>query len=154
MARQAEKSLVKSNAAKIDFLRKAALGINALFILVRLVWCYNSTSRKTWFLYIMTNIVAGMIQVNLEKLGRPRYAADGSLKSAGEDLGQAGVTEYLTDIIYMTWIIYFCVALITDYAWLLFFTVMGRCKSEWSHLLTIHRFRYTQGSKLGLCFSR
>ena len=126
MARQAEKTQAKSNVAKIAFLRKAAVGVNALFIVVRLLLCYKSTTKKTFFLYIITNIAAGLIQYNLERLGSPRYSADGSLRSAGEDLNQAGLTEYLTDIVYLTWIVYVTVALITDYGWLLFLAVSSQ----------------------------
>lgn len=144
MARQAEKTLAKSNVAKIAVLRKAAVAVNALFIVVRLLLCYRSTTKKTWFMYIITNIVASLIHSNLEKLGSPRYAADGSLKSAGEDLGQSGLTEYLTDIVYITWIIYILVALITDYAWLLYFSV--RSSSCW----TDNRSLYTLAQRHGL----
>lgn len=123
MARQAEKQLAKTNLAKIALLRNLSIGVNTLFVLVRLVWCYRSTSKKTWFMYIITNIVASMVHSQLAMMGSPKYAADGSLKSAGEDLGQAGLTEYLTDLVYVTWIIYVLVALITDYAWLFYFVV-------------------------------
>lgn len=120
MARQAEKQLAKNNVAKIALLRNLAIGVNAIFVLVRLVWCFRSTTKKTWFFYIITNIIACMIHTQLSTMGSPKYAADGSLKSSGEDLAQSGLTEYLTDIVYVTWIIYVLVALITDYAWLLY----------------------------------
>lgn len=123
MARQAEKQLAKANRAKIIFLRNAAVGVNAVFVLIRLLWCYRSTSKKTWFLYVFTNIFACMIHNQLSLMGSPKYNADGTLKSSGEDLAQSGLTEYLTDIVYMTWIIYVLVALVTDYAWLLYLAV-------------------------------
>lgn len=123
MARQAEKQLAKNNVTKIAFLRNSSLGVNAFFVLVRLIWCYRSTTKKTWFLYITTNLVASLIHFQLAAMGSPKFSADGSLKSAGEDLSQAGLTEYLTDIVYMTWIIYVLVAAVTDYAWLLYLAV-------------------------------
>ena len=123
MARQAEKQLAKANVAKIALLRNAAIAVNVIFVLVRLVWCFKSTTKKTWFLYIITNIFACVIHNQLNLMGAPKYNADGSLKSAGEDLAQGGLIEYSTDIVYMTWIIYVLVALITDYAWLLYLAV-------------------------------
>lgn len=130
MARQAEKQLAKNNVAKIAFLRKLALGVNAVFVLIRLVWCFKSTSKKTWFLYILTNIVACTIHSKLASMGSPKFLADGSLRSAGEDLSQAGLTEYLTDIVYMTWIIYVLVALVTDYAWLFYLAVSDSFRGQ------------------------
>ncbi|CCG82865.1 Meiotically up-regulated gene 69 protein [Taphrina deformans PYCC 5710] len=112
MARQAEKQLAKSNVAKITLLRNLAIGVNAVFVLIRLIWCYKSTSKKTWFMYVATNIVASLVHSQLVTMGSPRYAADGSLKSSGEDLGQAGLTEYLTDLVYITWIIYILVKVV------------------------------------------
>lgn len=129
MARQAEKQLAKNNVAKITLLRNVAIGVNATFILIRLLWCYKSTTKKTWFMYIITNIVASMIHRQLSAMGSPKFDADGSLRSSGEDLGQAGLTEYLTDIVYMTWIVYILVALITDYAWLLYLAVSQQHKA-------------------------
>lgn len=123
MARQAEKQLANTNAVKIQNMRKAAIAVNVLFILIRLVWYYGTTSKKTWFMYIVTNIAATLIQLQLENIGMPRFAEDGQLISAGEDLGQKGLTEYLFDIVYMTWIVYTLVAVITDYAWLMYLAI-------------------------------
>jgi hypothetical protein len=123
MARQAEKQLAKDNTAKIALLRRGAISVNLIFVLVRFIYCRASTTKKTYFLYLLTNAIACTIQLQLEKLGSPTFNSDGSLRSAGGDLGQAGVTEYLTDIVYMTWIVYLLVALITDYAWLLYLAV-------------------------------
>lgn len=142
MARQAEKQLARTNLAKIALLRNLSIGVNTLFVLVRLVWCYRSTSKKTWFMYIITNIVASMVHSQLATMGSPKYAADGSLKSAGEDLGQAGLTEYLTDLVYVTWIIYALVALITDYAWL-FYLVVSSTDTTTCKALISQRFPST-----------
>ena len=123
MARQAEKQLATANAVKIQNMRKAAVAVNVLFVVVRLVWYYRTTTKKTWFMYVTTNIAATLVQLQLEKIGMPRFTGDGTLVSAGEDLAQQGLTEYLFDIIYMTWIVYTLVAVVTDYAWLLYFAI-------------------------------
>lgn len=150
MARQAEKQLAKSNVTKIAFLRNAALGVNVIFVLVRLVWCFRSTTKKTWFLYIVTNIVACMIHFQLVSMGTPKFTTDGSLRSAGEDLSQAGLTEYLTDIVYMTWIIYALVACVTDYAWLLYLAVSG-LPFVFVHMAHHRRYQATLSSRAGQC---
>ncbi|ORY81583.1 hypothetical protein BCR37DRAFT_380474 [Protomyces lactucae-debilis] len=125
MARQAEKQLAKDNTAKIALLRRGAVAVNVLFIVIRLIYCRASSTKKTYFLYLLTNLVAGTIQLQLERIGSPTFNSDGSLRSSGGDLGQAGVTEYLTDIVYMTWIVYLLVTFITDYAWLFYLAIPG-----------------------------
>ncbi|BFZ56499.1 hypothetical protein PYCC9005_003546 [Savitreella phatthalungensis] len=123
MARQAEKQLAKNNATKIAGMRKIAACINLAFILIRLVWQYGSTNKKTFALYFLTNIVAIGVQLQLERIGKPCFAPDGTLLSPGDDLSQAGVTEYLFDFIYLTWIVFALVAAVTDYAWTLYLLI-------------------------------
>ena len=36
-------------------------------------------------------------------MGQPRLSATGILESAGDDLSQAGLTQYMQDVIFVTW---------------------------------------------------
>ena len=36
-------------------------------------------------------------------MGAPRYSPSGALTSAGDDLSQAGLTQYMQDVVYVTW---------------------------------------------------
>ena len=44
-----------------------------------------------------------MIEVWLEKIGRPTTASNGELKRSGEDLSAKGLTEYMWDVLYWSW---------------------------------------------------
>jgi len=54
-------------------------------------------------------------------MGRPRYQ-EGQLLRAGADLNQAGVTEYMFDIIYISWFV-LVLSVVTNLAWFLYLSV-------------------------------
>ena len=58
-----------------------------------------------------------MIEYYLDVLGRPEYTPAGELKRAGEDLAAKGVTEYLWDVVYATWICLGLVGVAGEWAW-------------------------------------
>lgn len=124
MAQGATKRQIVENARKLQQLRIAAALVNLLFVLLRLVLRYASTSKKTFVLYVFSMVVAVMLQLQLEVMGRASYGKTGNLLSAGEDLLQSGTIEYICDILYLTWIIYILVAFVTDYAWILYLSVI------------------------------
>ena len=64
-----------------------------------------------------------MIEFWLEKIGKPRYARDGELKRAGEDLEAKGLTEYLWDVLYWSWGCTALAALFGDRAWWMWATI-------------------------------
>jgi len=74
-------------------------------------------------MYLLTAGLAGWLQFQLESVGRPKYDGRGALISAGSDLGQAGLTEYMFDVVYLTWGIQLLVAFTTTHAWWLYLIV-------------------------------
>ena len=64
-----------------------------------------------------------MLEFYLDRLGRPSYATDGSLRRAGEDLDAKGLTEFMWDIVYWTWINIVLVILLGNSAWWLYLVV-------------------------------
>lgn len=76
-------------------------------------------------MYFLSAALAGWVQFQLEFVGRPTFDEKGGVITTGSDLGQAGTTEYLFDILYMTWGIQLLVAFTTTYAWLLYFLVFS-----------------------------
>lgn len=59
-----------------------------------------------------------MCEFILERTGRPSYV-NGSLKSAGEDLAAEGLTEYMFDVIWVTWGCLVAVIFFGNWGWLL-----------------------------------
>lgn len=64
-----------------------------------------------------------VIEFYLDRVGRPRYNEDGSLRSAGEDLNATGLTEYMWDVLYWTEGCIAAVCIFNDRAWWLWVVV-------------------------------
>ncbi len=64
-----------------------------------------------------------LCQIFLERAGRPASDESGALKSAGEDLAAQGLTEYMFDLIWITWAAAVLVALFGNRFWLLWTVV-------------------------------
>ncbi|KAK4123271.1 hypothetical protein N657DRAFT_656547 [Parathielavia appendiculata] len=119
MAQKARKDRAKSNAAALNNLHLGSLVINGLFLLLHFV--FRSRSLLLWFILSLPSFVC---QFTLEKTGRPRYDAEtNALKSSGEDLAAPGLTEYLFDVVWVTWAAAILVALFGNWAWFLWAVV-------------------------------
>jgi hypothetical protein len=60
------------------------------------------------------------IEIYLDFIGRPEYSHDGFLRRPGQDLDAPGLTEYMWDVVYWTWINIPLVLMIGNYAWWLY----------------------------------
>ncbi|KZZ89711.1 DUF788 domain-containing protein [Moelleriella libera RCEF 2490] len=118
MAQKAKKDRAKSNAAALSNLHVGSLIVNILFLLSHFLW--RPRSLVTYGLFVTPSFIC---QYVLELSGRPKYDATGTLKTAGEDLSAAGLTEYLFDVIWVTWASIISVILFGNWAWLLWAVV-------------------------------
>jgi len=96
--------------------------INLTFLGLRFVFLARSLTR-----YIVLSLPALILEFYLDRLGRPTYSADGSntLLRSGEDLDAKGLTEFMWDIVYWTWINVVLVILFGDRAWWAYLVVPG-----------------------------
>lgn len=67
--------------------------------------------------YLLLSSPAFVIELWLERIGRPTTAPNGDLKRAGEDLEAKGLTEYLWDVLYWTWACTSVAAVLGNKAW-------------------------------------
>lgn len=115
MAQKARKDRAKSNSAALNNLHIGSVIVNGVFLLLHFV--FRTRSLLLWFILSLPSFAC---QIALEKTGRPSYdPATGALKSSGEDLGAAGLTEYMFDVIWVTWGAAILVALFGNWAWFL-----------------------------------
>ena len=113
MAQKARKDLAKSNVATLNNLHVGALAVNVVFLLFNLI--FRSRSWLAWFILSLPSFVC---QFTLEKTGRPSFDPHTkALKSAGEDLAAPGLTEYMFDVIWVTWGTTVLVILLGNWAW-------------------------------------
>jgi SRP-independent targeting protein 2/TMEM208 len=59
---------------------------------------------RSWLLYFIFCSPALAIQSYLHVIGWPEYSHDGFLRRPGQDMDARGLTEYMWDVVYWTWI--------------------------------------------------
>ncbi|OAQ68004.1 hypothetical protein VFPPC_13605 [Pochonia chlamydosporia 170] len=119
MAQKAKKDRAKSNSSALNTLHIGSLTVNVLFLLSHFL--FRPRSLVTYGLFVTPSIICEYV---LEISGRPKYdAATGALKTAGEDLSNAGLTEYMFDVIWVTWAATIVVMLFGNWGWLLWAVV-------------------------------
>ncbi|KFG82083.1 DUF788 domain-containing protein [Metarhizium anisopliae] len=119
MAQKAKKDRAKSNSSALNTLHISSLTVNVLFLLSHFL--FRSRSLVAYGLFITPSIICEYV---LEISGRPKYdAATGALKTAGEDLSNPGLTEYMFDVVWVTWASAIVVMLFGNWGWLLWTVV-------------------------------
>lgn len=115
MAQKAKKDRAKSNAATLTSLHLGSLLVNVAFLLFYIV--FRSRSLVT---YVVMSLPSFLCQFLLERTGRPHYDAQtGVLRTSGEDLAAAGLTEYMFDVVWVTWGVSVLVILFGNKLWFL-----------------------------------
>jgi hypothetical protein len=113
MAQKAKKDRAKSNTAALNTLHIGSLTLNTLFILFALF------RRRSWLAYTILSLPSLIAEFILERSGRPQYdPSTKALKSAGEDLAAQGLTEYMFDIVWITWASLVMVVLVGNWGWI------------------------------------
>ncbi len=122
MAKKAIKDLAKANTATLNNLHLISLSINVVFLLFRFLF-----RSRSLILYLLFSIPAILCEYILESSGRPKYTTTSSgsstLKSPGEDLAAPGLTEYMFDVVWVTWAALVAVMLFGNWGWLLWTVV-------------------------------
>ncbi|TPX12089.1 uncharacterized protein E0L32_007204 [Thyridium curvatum] len=114
MAQKAKKDRAKSNVAALNNLHLGSLVVNGFFLLFHFLF-----KRRSLLIFAVMSLPSLLCQLTLERSGRPSYdAATGALRSSGEDLSAAGLTEYMFDVIWVTWITVVLVTLFGNKLWL------------------------------------
>ncbi|KAJ5103070.1 hypothetical protein N7532_003599 [Penicillium argentinense] len=119
MAQKAAKSLAARNSAVLFRTHLISAALHFLFLALHYVFA-RPRSLKPYFLIAVPTLV---IEYYLDRVGRPHYSEDGSLRSAGEDLNATGLTEYMWDVLYWTQGCMVAVCLFNDRAWWLWVVV-------------------------------
>ena len=139
MAQKARKDRAKANEASLKALHIGSAAVNIFFI----IWCFilPFTAKRSVIAYILLSIPAAVAQYILETTGRPRYV-DGQMKGSGEDLAAPGLTEYLFDIVWVTWASLISVVLFGNWGWLLFVSWLALSLSMYIELIVAFRRLY------------
>ncbi|KUI58777.1 Meiotically up-regulated gene 69 protein [Cytospora mali] len=119
MAQKAKKDRAKSNLEALKSLHLGAAIVNGLFLL----WHFFFKSRSLWA-YVLLSAPSFFCQFALEKAGRPSYdPSTGALRNSGEDMSSPGLTEYMWDVIWVTWACQVLVMLFGNWFWIIWAVV-------------------------------
>jgi hypothetical protein len=119
MAQKAKKDRAKANITTLNQLHIGTLSLNTLFILFNLV-----IKRRSILAYVLFSIPCFIAQYILETTGRPKFdPTTKALKSSGEDLAAQGLTEYMFDIIWITWLCLIAVITFGNWGWVIWAVV-------------------------------
>ncbi|CRK12175.1 SRP-independent targeting protein 2 like [Verticillium longisporum] len=118
MAQKAKKDRAKSNTAALNNLHIGSATVNVAFLAFHFLF-----RSRSLFWYFLLSAPAFICQFVLERSGRPTYDASGALRTAGEDLASAGLTEYMFDVVWVTWASVVAVILFGNGGWLLWLAV-------------------------------
>ncbi|KAI1496704.1 hypothetical protein F5X99DRAFT_58095 [Biscogniauxia marginata] len=119
MAQKARKDKAKANATALANLHIGMLIVNTLFVLSHLLF-----RKRSILLYVLLSLPSFICEYILESSGRPKYdPTTKALKSAGEDLSAPGLTDYMFDVIWVTWASVVLVIFFGNWAWLLWAVV-------------------------------
>ncbi|KAI5281048.1 hypothetical protein KEM54_003422, partial [Ascosphaera aggregata] len=110
---KAAKSIAVRNAGVLKQTHLTTLGLHAVFLILT-----KFLGRPhNLLVYIILSSPTILIGVYLERIGRPRYAENGMLKSPGDDLYAEGAMTYLWDVLYWTWGCMIMVIALGDELW-------------------------------------
>lgn len=119
MAQKAKKDQARANTAALNNLHLGFAVVNGLFIAFYLFF-----KSRSIFLYILLSLPSFLCGLTLERAGRPSYDPNTkALKSSGEDLSAPGLTEYMWDVIWVTWATQILVILFGNKLWFLWAVV-------------------------------
>lgn len=118
MAQKAKKDRAKSNAAALTNLHIGSAVVNLLFLSVHFLF-----RSRSLFWYLLLSAPALVCEFILERTGRPTFDANGTLKTSGEDLAAPGLTEYMWDVVWVTWASVLLVTLFGNWGWFLWLAV-------------------------------
>ncbi|EPS29259.1 hypothetical protein PDE_04208 [Penicillium oxalicum 114-2] len=119
MAQKAAKTLATRNAAVLARTHLITAALHLLFLILHFTLGRPRSLKPYFFLAVPTLV----IEFYLDRVGRPTYNEDGSLRSAGEDLNATGLTEYMWDVLYWTEGCLAAACIFNDRAWWLWVVV-------------------------------
>ncbi|KAL7006520.1 hypothetical protein EMMF5_003941 [Cystobasidiomycetes sp. EMM_F5] len=123
MANKSDKRIAAENAAILRLLKAGTVGIHVLQWIVFVLFKSQRTNGHLLG-YALTSVPSVTMFVVLLGMGQSTTSANGTLEKAGDDLSQPGLTQYMLDIVYLTWAAQLT-ALIWSRAWWIYALIPG-----------------------------
>ncbi|SNX86885.1 uncharacterized protein MEPE_05594 [Melanopsichium pennsylvanicum] len=113
MARGSAKKTASGNIFLLTLLRNGFLATNSIYLLVRFYFFRSSVTKRTVFGYVASEAIAMVLWFTLQ-----------GMATQGNDLQQSGLTQYMFDIIYVTWFVQLA-SLVWGKLWYLYLVIPG-----------------------------
>ncbi|GAC94705.1 hypothetical protein PHSY_002278 [Pseudozyma hubeiensis SY62] len=113
MARGSAKKTASGNTFLLTLLRNGFLATNTIYLLVRFWLFRSSVSKRIVFGYVASEAIAVALWLTLQ-----------SMAAQGNDLQQSGLTQYMFDVIYVTWFVQLA-SLVWSKFWYLYLIIPG-----------------------------
>jgi hypothetical protein len=109
------------NAARLRQTHLISVSLHGLFLALS----FTLRRSLSLWLYVLLCLPAILVEIYLDVLARPTYHPNGDLKRPGEDLDAKGLTEFMWDVLYWTWINLLAVIVLGNRAWWAYLVVPG-----------------------------
>lgn len=113
MANAAAKKLAQANSLALKQLHVTSVVVFSLSLALN--WILQRRLTR----FVVLSLPALLTEYIVETTCRPRYSG-GQLVNTGQDAAQGGITEYLFDVIYLTWICAILSVFLGPKAWYLY----------------------------------
>ena len=120
------KQILEENQSTIAYYFNLFAGSNAIYLILRFLFFWESFTTKFIVLYSLTLLIQFISYYYMNSMSQPIYDNDNkTIIDPGSDLNMPGhISEYLKDAILFPIIVYVC-SLYTNYAWLLLLVAPG-----------------------------
>ncbi|KAI6779747.1 uncharacterized protein J7T54_005777 [Emericellopsis cladophorae] len=145
MAQKAKKDRAKSNGIALNNLHIGTATVHAVFLAFHFL-----LRSRSLLAYGLLSVPSFICEYILESSGRPKYDPETkALRTSGEDLNAPGLTEYMFDVVWVTWASLVCVMLFGNWGWLLWASLPAYGLYLGSGLLGMGRSKMAQMQGVG-----
>ncbi|KAI0254336.1 hypothetical protein BJV78DRAFT_1274160 [Lactifluus subvellereus] len=125
MANASAKRIASQNEAAIRNMFYGQLLSNLFPLLIRIVfrWQAFRQSKKAIALYCLSLALSQFLYQYLKRSGTPRRDPTGNLVSSGDDLNHPGMTEWIFDILYISWFAQVGSAIFGEWLWWIYVVI-------------------------------
>ncbi|KAI9466792.1 hypothetical protein BJY52DRAFT_1234373 [Lactarius psammicola] len=125
MANASAKRIASQNEAAINNMLYGQLLCNLVPTIIRILLRGQTLrdSKKAVLFYFLSLALSQFLYQHLKKLGTPRRDSTGNLVSPGDDLNQPGMTEWMFDILYISWFAQVGAAIFGEWFWWIYLVI-------------------------------
>ncbi|KAF8268283.1 putative opsin [Lactarius quietus] len=127
MANASAKRIASQNEAAIKNMLYGQLLCNLVPAIIRILLRGQSfrDSKKAIVFYFLSLALSQFLYQHLKKLGTPRRDSKDTLVSSGDDLNQPGMTEWMFDILYISWFAQVGASIVGEWFWWIYLVIPG-----------------------------